>query len=41
MPNGSHMDAHKMHDLTVVHLFICIFNLRRRPTLIRLGVCQP
>jgi len=21
MPNGSYMDAHKIHDLTVVHFF--------------------
>jgi len=24
MPNGGHMDAHKIYDLTVVHLFKCI-----------------
>jgi len=27
MPNGSHMDAHRIYDLTVVHLFKCIFYL--------------
>jgi len=27
MPNGSHMDAQKINDFTVVHLFMCIFNL--------------
>jgi len=27
MPYGSHMDAHRICDLTVVHLFKCIFNL--------------
>jgi len=27
MPNGSRMDARKMYDLTVGHLFMCIFNL--------------
>jgi len=30
MLNGSHMDTHKIYDLTVVHLFSCIFNLRPR-----------
>jgi len=30
MPNGSHMDVHKIYDLTVVHLFMCILNLRPR-----------
>jgi len=27
MLNGSHMDAHIIYDLTVVHLFKCILNL--------------
>jgi len=44
MPNSSHMDAHRIYDLTVFHLFKCIFNLksdaqlvcwRPRATLIR------
>jgi len=30
MLNGSHMDAHRIYDLTVVHLFKCIFNLGPR-----------
>jgi len=30
MPNGSHMDAHRIYDLTVVHLFKCIFDLGPR-----------
>jgi len=28
--NGSHMDARKICDLTVVHLFMCMFNLGHR-----------
>jgi len=27
MPNGSHMDARRIYDLTVVHLFKYNFNL--------------
>jgi len=27
MPNGSHMDAHRIFDQTVVHLFKCILKL--------------
>jgi len=26
MHNGRHMDAHRIYDLTVVHLFKCIFD---------------
>jgi len=35
MLNGSHMDVCRIHDLTVVHLFKCIFNLGPRAALIR------
>jgi len=30
MPNGSHMDAHRTYDSTVVRLFKCIFILGPR-----------
>jgi len=30
MPNGSHMDGHRIYDLTAVCLFKCIFNLGPR-----------
>jgi len=30
MPNGSDMDTHRIYDLTVVHLFKCIFDLGPR-----------
>jgi len=30
MPNGSHMDDHRIYDLTVVHMFKCILNLGPR-----------
>jgi len=30
IPNGSLMDAYRNYDLTVVHLFKCIFNLGPR-----------
>jgi len=30
MPNGNHMDAHTIYDLTVVHLFKSFFNLEPR-----------
>jgi len=30
MPNGSNMDAHKIYDLTVVHLFKVFLNLGPR-----------
>ena len=30
MPNDSHMDAHRIYDLTVVHLFKCIFDIGPR-----------
>ena len=30
MHSGSHMDTHRIYDLTVVHLFKCIFNLGPR-----------
>jgi len=30
MPNRSHMDAQRIYDLTVVHLFKCILNSRPR-----------
>jgi len=30
MPNGSHMDAYRIYDLTVVHLVKCIFKFGSR-----------
>jgi len=30
MPIGGHMGTHKIYDLTVVHLFKCIFDLGPR-----------
>jgi len=30
MPNGIHTDAYGNYDLTVVHLFKCVFNLGPR-----------
>jgi len=48
MLNGSHMDACRIYDLTVVHLFMCIFyleprsvNMLRAPRYLNpaLGIC--
>jgi len=46
MPNGSHMDARKIYDLTVVHLSMSIFNLGPRavnmlqaPRFLNLALC--